>query len=56
MKTITMFRILNSEKNRLWYKNLVGRFLNEAQFDEILFNSFVDFERIEYKVRSVIND
>ena len=56
MKTIAMFKITNSEKNRLWYPNLVGRLLNDIQFDAILFNYFIDFERVEYKVRDVTND
>lgn len=56
MQTVILYRILNTEKNRLWYKDLVGRTLNEAQFSEILCPFWVDFERIERKVRSVTVD
>lgn len=56
MKVMTLYFIKNTEKNRLWYKDLVGRTLNEVQFGEILCPFWVDFERIERKVRSVTID
>ena len=56
MKTVTMFRVKNSEKNKLWYKSLVGKLLNEAQLNEVLFNSWIDIERIDYRVREINPD
>jgi hypothetical protein len=53
MSIITLYYIPPSTVNNFWYKNLVGRTLNEAQFEEVLFNSFLDFQRIERKVRDV---
>lgn len=53
MRTVILYQISNTEKNCVWYKSLVGRTLNEAQFSEVLFNCFVDFVRIERRVRDV---
>ncbi len=56
MNIVPMFVILNNEKNRLWYPKLVGLTLNEAQFYEVPANFWIDYQRIEYKVRDVTND
>lgn len=56
MQTVVMYRVLKTKKNYDWYKNLVGKLLNEAQFEEVLFNIWLDCERIECKVRSVTPD
>lgn len=56
MQTVILFYILNTEKNNLWYKSLVGRTLNEAQFSEILCPFWIDFQRIERRVRNVTVD
>jgi hypothetical protein len=50
-RTITLFYIPYTEKNKLWYKQFVGKTLNEIQFSDILCNFWVDFEIIERKIR-----
>jgi hypothetical protein len=35
-RTITLFYIPYTEKNKLWYKQFVGKTLNEIQFADIL--------------------
>lgn len=49
---ITLYFIINNEKNRLWYPSLVGKTLNEAQFSEVLCQFWIDFEVIKRKVRN----
>jgi hypothetical protein len=53
MQTFKLFRVLNTEKNCLWYKDLVGRLINEAQFNSVLFNSFLDVRAEVVMVRDV---
>ena len=41
-----LIKILNTEKNKLWWPKLVGKTINQIQFNEVKFNCFVDIEVI----------
>jgi hypothetical protein len=56
MQTVIMYRVLQTQKNRDWYKPLVGRLLNEAQFSEVLCPFWIDIQKIECQVRDVTSD
>jgi hypothetical protein len=56
MTTVILYFIHSSEKNKLWYPQIAGRTINEAQFNEVLAKFWLDFTRIERKVRAVTTD
>jgi hypothetical protein len=56
MRTVILYQIHGSEKNFLWYPKIAGRTINEAQFSEVLAKFWLDFTRIERKVRDINPD
>jgi hypothetical protein len=56
MTTVILYFIHNNEKNRLWYPKIAGRIINEAQFSEVLAKFWLDFTRLERRVKEVTTD
>lgn len=48
---IIIYLVLPTEKNKLWYADLVGKHLSEEKFARVLFNCFLDVRAIPFAVR-----
>ena len=53
--SVTLYYIPRTEKNLLWYSEIAGRTLNEAQFAKILCPFWLDYQKTERTVRDYWN-
>jgi len=42
---IFYYYVINSERNKLWYRQLVGKYLSEDEFEKTLFNCFLEVRK-----------
>jgi hypothetical protein len=43
---LMLYKILPTDKNKLWWPKLVGQTLSAEQFDEVKFNCFIDIQMV----------